>query len=66
MSLRTDDPERDFQMDDARKEREIEMLPVCCECDEIIQDDYLYEINDEVICEECLNDNFRKSVEDYV
>ena len=62
----TDDPERDFDRYDAEQQEQLEKLPVCSYCLEPIQDDYLYEINDEVICEECLNENFRKNVEDYI
>jgi soluble lytic murein transglycosylase-like protein len=63
---RADDPDIDFLRHDAEQQKELEKCPKCSMCDEYIQDDFLYEINDEVICEECLNDNFRKSVEDYV
>lgn len=63
---RTDDPAADFDRWDAEQEAELEKLPVCSYCDLPIQDEYFYEINDEVICEECLNQNFRKSVDDYV
>ena len=62
----TDDPIADFHRHDAEQQEWLEKLPVCSYCDEPIQDDYLYEINDELICEECLNDNFRKNVEDYI
>lgn len=62
----TDDPHKDFDRWDAEQTAALKKMPVCSYCDEPIQDDYLYEINDEVICEECLKDNFRKPVEDYV
>lgn len=51
--------------DYARAEAEKE-LPVCTCCGEPIQDDFYYEIDDEILCEECLKDNYRKSVEDYI
>ena len=63
---RTDSPDIDFLKHDAEQQKELEKCPKCSMCDEYIQDDFLYEINDEVICEECLNDNFRKQVEDCV
>lgn len=66
MFTRTDDPVRDFLVHDAEQQKALEKCPKCSMCDEYIQDDYLYEINDEVICEECLKDNFRKNVEDYI
>lgn len=52
-----------FAAHDAEQERLLDKLPRCCECDEPIQDDYLYEINGEYICESCLKDNYRKSVD---
>lgn len=62
----TDDPIADFHRHDAEQQEALEKCPKCSMCDEYIQDDYLYEINDEVVCEECLKDNFRKNVEDYI
>lgn len=63
---RTDDPAADFDRFDAEQQKALEKLPVCSYCNEPVQDDYFYEINDEVVCEECLNQNFRKNVEDYI
>lgn len=62
----TDDPIADFHRHDAEQQAALEKCPKCSMCDEHIQDEHFYEINDEVICEECLNQNFRKPVEDYV
>lgn len=50
---------------DAEMEEELKKLPKCCECGEHIQTDELYEINDELICPQCMEDNHRKWVEDY-
>ena len=63
---RTDDPIADFDRYDAEQSKWEEKLPVCSECGEKVHDDYFYEINDEVICSECLDSNHRKWVEDYV
>lgn len=54
------------QEHEARQQRELDRLPKCCECDEPIQTDECYEINGELICPDCLKDNHRKLVEDYV
>ena len=62
----TDDPIRDFLRHDARMEKALERLPVCCECGETIQEDYLYVINDEPVCESCLKQNYQKHVEDFI
>ncbi len=51
---------------DAERQRELDRLPKCEYCGEPITDDYLYDINGDVICEECLKDNFRKLVDDYI
>ena len=63
--FRTDNPDRDFDRWDRQREKALAKLPRCSECDKPIQDDFCYEINGELICEECLNDNHRKRVEDY-
>ena len=64
--LYTDDPLADFARHDAEQQAQLDKLPVCCECDEPIQDEHCFEINDEYICEKCLNDNHRKRVDDIV
>lgn len=38
--------------------------PVCSECGEHIQEDYYYLINDEIICPDCMEDNYKKSIDD--
>lgn len=64
--FRTDDPIADFHSYDAEQEKQLKRLPKCEWCNEHIQDDYYYEIADIVICEECLNDEYRKSTDDYL
>lgn len=64
MCFRTESPERDFDRWDAEQADALALLPVCCECGEPIQDDFCYQINDEIICEECLNHSFRKVTTD--
>ncbi len=61
----TDDPVRDAERYMADQERELQKLPRCCECDEPIQTEECYEINDELICPECLQKNHRKWTEDF-
>ena len=62
----SDDPIADFYRHDAEQQAELHKLPQCSECGEPIQDDFCYEINDELICDSCMNDNHRKSVEDFI
>lgn len=61
----TDDPLFDYYRHMDEQEEALERLPKCDYCDEHIQDGYFYLINDEVICERCLNEHFRKDAEDY-
>lgn len=62
----TDDPVADAERHLAEQDRQLEKLPVCDYCDEAIQDEYFFMIDDEPICKACLIHNFRKRVEDYV
>ena len=47
-------------------EQQLEELPVCEICGEPIQDEHLYLINDEFVCQKCLDRDFRKDTDDYV
>ena len=60
MHYYTDDPERDAEMYYAEQEEWLDKRPECTYCGSRIQDEFLYCINDEIICEDCLNDHFRK------
>ncbi len=62
----TDDPVADALRYEAEQEKALKRLPKCCECGEPIQDDECYEIGDGLICPDCLKDNHRKWVDDYV
>ena len=64
--FRTDDPIEDFLRHDAELQRELDKLPKCDYCNKPITGDFLFDINGDILCEGCLNDNFRKAVEDYV
>lgn len=54
----------------AEREREEyrfeQACPVCSKCGETIQDEYYYDINGDIYCEECLHDEFSRSTLDYV
>ena len=64
--IRTDDPIRDYMAYDSEQEARRDRLPVCAYCDNPIEDDHYFLINDEVICSECLESYFRRDVEDYI
>lgn len=43
----------------------LDKLPECERCGKLIQDDYYFEIDNEIICEDCLNSRYRKNTEDF-
>lgn len=55
-----------WEAHDMEQERKLDRLPKCSECGEAIQSEHYYEINDEPICPECMDENHRKWVDDYV
>ena len=40
--------------------------PVCSDCDKFVKGKHFYLINDEVICPDCLETNYKKDIEDYI
>ena len=52
-------------MHDAEQEAALEKLPVCSFCGEPIQDDYYFEIDGEIYCEEHMIELFRKDTDSY-
>lgn len=61
----TSNPPADYERYVAEQEKELEKFPICDSCGGRITDDCLYEINDCIYCEECIND-CKRSVESYV
>ena len=59
---RTDDPLADHDRWQREQERLADKLPECDYCGKTV-DDYYYNINGDIICEDCLNENFRVTVE---
>ena len=55
-----------WEQHDAEQQRQLQKLPVCDYCHEPVMDDFLYCINDEIICMDCMNDHFRKDIEGYI
>lgn len=66
MCYYTDNPVADYDRYAADQDRELQKLPVCGECDHHIQDEYAYYINGEWICDNCMDANYRKAVDDFV
>ena len=66
MRYRTDDPIADAARYDADCERELRKRPKCVYCRRHIQDDFLFDIDGVLSCEDCTKERFRKPVEDYI
>ena len=62
----TDDPIADFHRHDAEQQKMLDRLPRCSECNKPIQDEFCYEVNDELICYECMRKNHRKCVDNFI
>lgn len=65
MPFYSDDPVADAERYFAEQDKQLQKRPICCMCDEHIQDETAYYINGEYICIGCLNDNFKIYVDDY-
>ena len=63
--FRSDDPARDFSRRDAAQQEWEDNLPHCECCGEPI-DEYIWNIDDEILCEGCAREMYRRDVEDYV
>lgn len=66
MSYYSDDPVWDAERHQEDQDRRLEQRPVCSDCGHHVQDDHYYLINDEVICRDCLESNYRKETEDFI
>jgi formylmethanofuran dehydrogenase subunit E len=63
--FRHGDPLDDFNRLD-RKQAEAEArLPVCDECKQRINEEDYYDIDGEILCEECMKNRYKRSTEDY-
>ena len=47
---------------DAEKQKKLDALPLCECCEEPIQDEYAYRIDNELICQECLELNYKEAI----
>lgn len=62
----TDDPIADAYAYDYEQAKALEKYPTCYCCGEHIVDNYLYDIDGDLVCEECLKEHYRKSTYDYI
>lgn len=63
---RSDDPIRDAQIRDEEEYEYLQTLPKCIYCDLPIQEEDCYEIDGELVCEECLVEHHRRKTNDYI
>lgn len=64
--LYTDNPVRDAMNYDMERQKELDSLPKCDICGQPIQDEDLYDLDGTLVCEECLNREYKKPVDDYI
>lgn len=53
-----------FVQHEQEQQEALKAFPMCDICEQHIQDDYCYEINDTIICEHCLVEYYRKDISD--
>ena len=66
MYFRKGDPDRDFDRYDMALAQREAKLPVCDKCGKPINDDIYFDIDGEVLCEECLRDLYERNTEDWL
>lgn len=62
----SDDPVRDFDRHDMAMAQREARLPQCEKCGKPINDDFFYEIDNEILCEKCMHDEYSRSTEDWL
>lgn len=51
---------------DAEQQAELDKLPICDICEQPIQDYYCFEINNALMCEDCMCDLYRVNTDDFI
>ena len=62
--FRSDDPVRDFHRWDREQQEWENSLPRCDSCRETV-DDYVFDIDGEILCIQCMIEKYRRDAEDY-
>ena len=63
--FRSGDPVADFKRWEQEQREWEDKLPCCERCGEKV-DDYVYDVDGEILCIECMITKFRRDVEDYM
>ena len=66
MYFRNGDPDRDFDRYDRQMSQLEAKLPQCEKCCRPIHDDIYYEIDNEILCEDCMQDMYAGSTHDWL
>lgn len=61
----SDNPARDFARRDADQQAWEDSLPHCECCGEPL-DEYVWNIDDQILCDDCAREKYRRDVEDFV
>ena len=64
--FRTGDPLADFDRYDAAQSAWEAKLPQCEKCGKHIQDEIYFDIDNEILCEECVTDLYGRSTQDFL
>lgn len=62
----SDDPVRDFDRYDMAMAQKEAKLPQCEKCGKHIHDDTFFEIDNEILCEDCMRDLYKRSTDDWL
>lgn len=67
MVIPTDNPDRDLERHERQQEEWIKSRPVCYQCEEPIQEEFMFEYENEIFCPNCwdvfVTSNFLKEIE---
>lgn len=68
MSYYSDDPAMDFLRHDREQEARLARCPQCANrrCGKLIQDEFYFEIDGEVLCEGCMQDRYMIRTDDWL
>lgn len=66
MLMYTDDPIADFNRYDAEQAQAMAKYPVCADCGKSITGDFVFYIEGDIYCEDCMLDNFRRPTDDFI